>query len=121
MSRLISRVPKASVTVSTPAPLLDWTDLSGFNEFSAWLTNKGASVITLTVTGSLDGVTPDASFAWSVDIAAGEHGSLPLPAPPQQHLAHRFWRVDAHSASPGYASTAADWGLDGTLRDRSAA
>lgn len=116
MSALVKRVPVRSVIVNAPAPLLDWTDLSAFDQFAPWLTNNGGTIITMTLTGSHDGVTADVNFAWPIDVGPGEQGSIPLPAPPQSRLAHRYWRVDAHSASPGYADAPADWGLDGTLR-----
>lgn len=106
-------IPDTGVSVSTATIIYDWNNLGGeYYQILFYLVNNDlTNACTLIIETSEDGVHPDIN-ATSIVIPPGNQGSLEIG--PEQ--LRRFWRLTAHSPSPGYPDISVTWGSRGCER-----
>lgn len=103
----------ASTPVSTLTPLLAFKDFGqGYSTILFELVNNdGANAAYLDIESSTDGTTPDADLVERV--APASKGCSYAVGPDN---IRRYWRVSAHSLSPGYPTVNVQWKISGIPR-----
>lgn len=103
-------IMSGQILVSTLTPIVGFRDLSDYSmlEFTGW--TDSADQITFVVEKSPNGTHADVSAQTTV-ITQGTAGSIEVP----QNIA-AYWRLSAHTDSPGFPQSTLFWKLRGLPR-----
>lgn len=110
LEAMMTEVVSGKSNISTLTPILGFRDLSGYSmlTFEGW--TDSTDEITFIIEKSPDGVHADVAAQTTV-ITQGTAGSIDVPS----NLGV-FWRLSAHTDSPGFPTSVLNWKLRGLLR-----
>lgn len=103
-----------STNVSTLAVLKAFANLgSNYHTLLFCVQNLDlANSVTVIIETSEDGIYPDALVLWTLTCPAQKQVSLEVGP----GLLRRFWRISAHTASPGFPTVPVTWTVRGVHR-----